>query len=420
MITLVWICLGLLAVLAAVQWLPVWAFAHMLRRGPAGTPGASYCPKTAVVLCLRGADPFLRECVRRLLDQEYPHYELVIIVDSREDPAWQVVHEVLQERRPAVPVRVQPLEQPHDTCALKCSALVQAVSSLDESFQVVALLDADTLPHRTWLRELVAPLGDRSVGVASGNRWYMPHRTNLGSLVRYVWNAAAVVQMYWNRFTWGGSVALRSEVFRCPELLDRWRRSVSSDTVIYNVVRRLGLRTAFVPTLLMVNRESCSLGQFYRWVTRQLVVGRLYHPGWPAVLAHGLGTTVVLLAAVALVPYAAWKGHGYSAGALAVGLLGYLLAMLAALAVLEYSVQRVVHLRGESCGWITPGVLASALFVLPLTQLAYAAALVAAMRLRKVAWRGVQYEIAADGRIHMVEYRPFQADVATDFENHSL
>ncbi len=420
MIVLAWICLALLAALVALQWPPIWAFASMLHRGSAPAPEVSYCPKTAVILCLRGADPFLHECLCRLLDQEYPNYELLIVVDSREDPAWQVVHEVLQQRRPAVPVRVEPLQEPFDTCALKCSALIQAVSSLDESFEVVALLDADTQPHRTWLSELVAPLADPAVGVTSGNRWYMPRQPNIGSLVRYVWNAGAVVQMYWNRFTWGGSVALRKEVFRCRELVERWRRSVSSDTVIYNVVRRLALRTKFVPTVLMVNRESCSLRQFYRWVQRQLVVGRLYHPGWPVVLSHGLGTTVVLLASIALLAYGAWHKQWLPAGILGTGLAGYLLAMLAALAVLERSVQRVVGMRGEPCGWITPRVLASAVFVLPLTQLVYAAALLAAMRLRTVAWRGVQYQIGPKRQVRMLEYRPFRTDKSAELDDHSL
>ena len=38
-------------------------------------------PKAAILLCLRGADPTLRTCLRRLLRQDYPDYELFVCVD---------------------------------------------------------------------------------------------------------------------------------------------------------------------------------------------------------------------------------------------------------------------------------------------------------------------------------------------------
>jgi cellulose synthase/poly-beta-1,6-N-acetylglucosamine synthase-like glycosyltransferase len=63
---------------------------------------------------------------------------------------------------------------------------------------VLAVIDADAVPHRWWLRDLVAPLSDPRVGVATGNRWYMPEHANWGSLVRYLWNVGAVVQVWFN------------------------------------------------------------------------------------------------------------------------------------------------------------------------------------------------------------------------------
>ena len=36
----------------------------------------------------------------------------------------------------------------------------------------------------------------------------------------------------------------------------------------------IGQRVAFVPSLMMVNREDCSMGVFFRWVKRQLLTAR--------------------------------------------------------------------------------------------------------------------------------------------------
>ena len=60
-----------------------------LRKGRAAPAADAACPKAVVVLCLRGRDPFLDQCVRALLDQDYPRYDVRIVVDGPDDPAWR-------------------------------------------------------------------------------------------------------------------------------------------------------------------------------------------------------------------------------------------------------------------------------------------------------------------------------------------
>ncbi|HEY4761846.1 MAG TPA: glycosyltransferase family 2 protein, partial [Thermoguttaceae bacterium] len=171
----------------------------------------SHSPRTAIVLCLRGRDPFLEKCLESLLKQDYPDYQLHVIIDNRQDPAWQVA-ESLAIRYGAERVCIEALDDRHSTCSLKCSAVTQSIGRLDDSFQVAALIDADTMPHRSWLRELTAPMADDHIGAATGNRWYMPEVSSWGALVRYLWNAAAVVQMYWYEIAWGGTLAVKRKV----------------------------------------------------------------------------------------------------------------------------------------------------------------------------------------------------------------
>jgi predicted ATP-grasp superfamily ATP-dependent carboligase len=376
---------------------------------PAGSQG--YCPKAAVVLCLRGDDPFLEACLEGLLHQDYPDYDVKIVVDQPTDPAWHKSHEVVA-RAAARNVQIEPLSERLETCSLKGSSLAQAVSRLDDSYRVVAFLDGDTIPHRTWLRELVAPLEDAGVGVASGNRWYVLGGPHWGTLVRYVWNCAAVVQMYWNRFTWGGSLALRAEIARHPDLIARWRSAVSTDTVILRVVRAEGFRTAFVPSLIMTNREGCRLRDFFVWVQRQLAVGRLYHSGWPAVLGHGFIATAVPVAAVGTV---AWKlaqrqwGQGL---AIAGASLAYWALMAAVVLLLEGAVRAVVRRRGEEIVWPDRWTVGRLLLALPLTQAAHAAALWKAAFLRTFQWRGVVYQVDGPWQVRLVEYHPYQPATA--------
>ena len=48
-------------------------------------------PRTTVLLCIRGLDPSLLHCLNGLLDQDYSNYDIRIIVDSADDPAWEII-----------------------------------------------------------------------------------------------------------------------------------------------------------------------------------------------------------------------------------------------------------------------------------------------------------------------------------------
>src|SRR4051794_14574103 len=249
------ISLTALAVTAA--WQAVWAgrFASLFGRGEVDGPRPDELPRAAVILAVRGADPSLADCLDGLLRQDYPHYDVHVVIDSPTDPGRAVVERVAGH---SPRVHVSYLD-PRPTCSLKLSALVQAVGALDDSVGAVALIDADVVPHPGWLRDLVAALAAPGVGAATGFRWYRPARCNPGSLVRYLWGVAACTQMYAFDIPWGGSLAFRAELFRAANLSEQWARAFCEDTAFYRVLHDRGLRLRFLPSVTMVNRESIDL-----------------------------------------------------------------------------------------------------------------------------------------------------------------
>jgi len=439
---LFWVLLAL----AAAQALLVPRFVWRLSRSRRIPAPDHQCPKASAILCLRGPDPFLASCLEGILDQDYPCYDVRIVVDSLDDPARQTVDEVLQRRgvehlcsglrkktgrsgdceaaeaagAGVQSIDVQPLTARRDSCSLKCSSLLQAIAGLDDSCQVVALLDADTVPHRTWLRELVAPLCDPRVGAATGNRWYMPSVLSWGSLVRYLWNAAAVVQMLWYHIPWGGTLALKTAVLREAGLLERWGRSFCEDTMLYRLLRQQGYQVAFVPSLVMINREGCGIPGFFGWVRRQLLTARLYHPAWPLVAGHGLGIFVGQLVALIMLIVALAQGDWTAAGWLAAGLGAYWGIMVVLIIALEWSVRHIPRARGEPSEWLSFRGIAWLGGAMLVTQAVYAAALLSATTVRTVSWRGVRYQIDAPFRIRLIDDRPFSADPTLSREAKSL
>ncbi|HEY2249633.1 MAG TPA: glycosyltransferase family 2 protein [Planctomycetaceae bacterium] len=361
-------------------------------------------PKVAVILSLRGADPYLGDCVRGLLQQNYSRYDVRIVVDSREDMAWDIVHQVIEDSG-ATHVRVRVLESRLTTCSLKSSALVQEISNLDDSYDVIAFLDADVIPYSNWLADLVAPFADPQIGATTGFRWYMPPTSaNYGTFVRYFWNVGAIVQMYVYRIAWGGSLAIKAQAFREADLLQKWTRTLYEDVLTYHALQEVGLKLEFVPAVTMVNRETIDFTSCCRFIRRQMLNVRLYHRAWPAVLSFGVATTVNLVATSSLCTNAVLHGDWYTAGWIATFATLYGCGMCTFWYILEILARRVIQDRGEP---VTPVRLRSFLAA-PLAQAVFFGCLVAAMARRRIEWRGVTYVLEGTN-VRMLEYRPYQA-----------
>jgi Glycosyltransferase like family 2 len=393
--------LGLPALFQAV-W--AWRFARLLGRWAAAPDREGHLPRTAVILSLRGADPSLADCLEGLLRQNYPCYDVWVVVDNRADPAWTVVQQVAAAGHPA-DLRVCLLEVPRQTCSLKLSAILQVIGELDDSYPVVALIDADVIPHRDWLRDLAGPLADPAVGATTGIRWFTPWEPGWGTAVRYLWGAAAATQMYAFHIPWGGSLAFRVDLLRDHGLLGQWERSLWEDTIIFRPLRDAGLELRFVPAATMITRESTDLGSCFRFIRRQLLNVRLYHPGWPAILAHGIASALGLASAVgmcaACLAAGRWEMAAWTGGAVT----AYVFGLGIALALLERRIHRLVERRGQTTVFLPVKVWPA----IPVTQVFYLACLASAALMRRVVWRGITYEVRGPCDVRMVAYHPYEA-----------
>jgi hypothetical protein len=131
----------------------------------------------------------LGACLKGLLAQNYPDYQLHIVIDSAEDPAQEAVAHVLAGAGPhAVRVHVETRRILGEACGAKMSAQRQVLMALDDAVTVVAFIDADCSPSPHWLRALVAPVADVRVGATTGFRWSAPLDTGWGTLVRHVFH----------------------------------------------------------------------------------------------------------------------------------------------------------------------------------------------------------------------------------------
>jgi cellulose synthase/poly-beta-1,6-N-acetylglucosamine synthase-like glycosyltransferase len=398
--------------LVVMQSVLVWGFVRALRGFDIPLVADDEAPRAVVILCLRGTDPFLKDCLMGLFNQDYPNYRVRLIVDSSDDPVHLVLSQIL-DGVGGVPFEIENLQEVSPNCSLKCNALRQVLATLDQECQIIAQLDADTIPHRTWLRELATALQADDVLVATGNRWYMPQKISLGSVVRYTWNAAAVVQMHCYKIPWGGTVAYKSRLVSDTDFLAKLGNAFCEDTMLHSQAALLGMRVAFVPSLMMINRENVSLGGFYRWVTRQLLNARLYHPAWPAVVLHGVVSTLAPLLVAIMFGAGLIAGNEWVAVISASAFLIWAGSMALAILPMELSVRAIVARRGDDAVWIRGLSLLKCVALMVVTQVVYPFALFSACFAKSTDWRGIDYEIKGPWQIRMKGYQPYDRSGVT-------
>lgn len=359
--------------------------------------------------CHCAADPFLERAIHSVLDQDYPQFELHIVIDSPDDPAWRIVRDVL-ERRPADNVFAVSLVDRQSTCSLLCSGLVQFVKTVQETADLIALCPADSVAPRNWLRTMARIMHGPNIGSSLGNRWYVPQSGELGTLVRYIWNAGGTVPMWVSQLPWGGTIAPRIKDILAADLCARWSRALCEDTCLVNVLQPMGLGLQFDPRLVIVNQEKLDFVSCYRFIRRQVLFARMYFAKPLHWLVVDVSTGLLSLSWITLL------GLGFVAGAkgqitlaaCAIGVaVGYAVGMCFELGMLEHAIRHLQRKQGIQLPRYSLLFWLKACVGIPFTQLVFTAALWQSRFMRQVTC-GVRYQIRTPYDVELLEYSPYR------------
>ena len=365
----------------------------------------------SVVVSVRGCDPSLRTSLAALLDQDYRQYDVHVVVDSRSDCAWNVVQEIKENSDPNFRLTVHEMRTPAKTCGLKCNALVQALENLDPKTRYLVLMDADVTPHKTWLQEVTAPLLDKEIGVVTGNQWFEPkHNASVGSWIRSIWNAGAIVPTAMFHNPWAGTFAMRMEDVARAKLSDVWKRSVVDDGPIRRVLKPLGLKIHFQPSLIMVNREECTFDYVNTYVTRMLTWSKLYEKTFINTVIHSLFANVLLLAAF-LLTFTATTAVMWLPALIALGAIVFKSITSAfGYTIVRAGVNQACRLRGEELDRLSVIETVRLSLLLPITIIVYGISCFRALVARQVKWREITYEVKSRSHVRMLQYTPMLAE----------
>ncbi|MEQ9406694.1 MAG: glycosyltransferase [Fuerstiella sp.] len=393
---------------------------HLRReRRRTNEPTPAVQPRAAIILALRGPDPRLRDTLRALSVQEYPDFHVHVVIDSEQDPVLKDVLEI-QESCEDGRIQLSVLRNPSKTCSLKCSSLIQAVHDLDTDVEILAFIDGDAVPHKTWLQELVLPLISGEADVAGGNRWYLPPHAGVGTMARYFWNAAYMTGMWAQGAPWAGTMAFHRNTADRIGLLQAWSTAMSVDATLHRCMKNHGLKFKLVGSLIMTNREEITVPEFHRWVTRQMAVIRYSASATVRMAEIQVGILLVLHMVLPVAAVAAFATGAINPGVAALsGLAGYWLVCSLRMILIERSMRATIQQRGETTEWLTPMNILLWYPSVIMVHYIIGTGVLRALQLKQVDWRGIRYQLSGNGVVAMADYKPYGAEWIHT-ENHSI
>jgi ceramide glucosyltransferase len=349
-----------------------------------------YLPCCAVLVPCKGTPLHAKRNLLAFARQDYPEYNVIYAVESECDPIVPLIRETIAESGRGTLV-VAGLSS---TCAQKVHNLLAALRHVG-SAEVIVFADSDIAPQTHWLRQVVLPLSDLKVSIATGFRWFQKRSGTWGEYAHRYTNmvtyALFASMTSWSGMgVWGGTMAMRKVDFDALDVASTWVDSVVDDMSLAQIAVRHRLKTVFVPACITPTDDTLhTFANYAEWFARQLLYMKAYQRNYWAV---GVFLAVVMVAVVALIPIAASgaqrTGTSFWAWGGGAGLLLFASEMLA---------MPVFALLGPVEDWPVFCLLA------PVLRLGQGVGFAKTLFTYTIHWSGVRYTFDGDGKVVRVE-----------------
>ena len=353
-------------------------------------PAPTYTPFVSIVAPCRGIDQGMCENLTALLEQDFPRYEVIFVTDSESDPSVGVIRDLIDGQKFRASAKLVIAPKAVDS-SQKVENIREGVLNADAESEAFVFADSDARHSETWLRYLVAPLQQQQTGASTGYRWFISDEPTFASELRSVWNASIASALgpdTASNFCWGGSMAIRRDVFERTGMLDRLKGTLSDDFTVTRAIKEAKLDIVFVPQAMAATVENCTFAQMLEFTNRQMKITRVYaQPLWILSFA-GAGLFIAVMATSLTIALAYPDGKFPSLFSIltlvVVSSLGFCKAWLRLEAMKMVLGKYRAQLDRQYWTQTTLWVLSPAVFLLNSFI---------ALISRRMTWRGIRYEL---------------------------
>jgi ceramide glucosyltransferase len=275
-------------------------------RQPRQAASAAFTPPVSILKPIRGIDPDAYENFSSFCRQDYPEYEILFCVSDREDPILPVI-ERLQREFPARRIQVffgSGRTAPNDKVA-KLARLVE-----EARYEYVVINDSDVRARPDYLRSVVEPLQDFSVGATTcfyasiGDETFTDGLQTVGMLSDFYAGVLVAWQLDGVKFALGPTIATTREHLAGFGGYAAIENRPADDLLVGRLIAEQGLEVRLLPYVVDTVADFQSLRDLVHKRLRWIVVMRHMRP-WGhlgLLLTQGLPWS---LAAIAVHPTAA-------------------------------------------------------------------------------------------------------------------
>ena len=345
---------------------------------------SNFTPFVTIIAPFRGTDQYIDENLDALARQNYPNFEMIFVVDDPQDPAVTYIEKKLG---PGSKLIIAPAAT---DSSQKVENLRAGVAAADKRSEVFAFVDSDVRVGSEWLRHLVEPLEVGEVGAATGYRWFISANPTFASELRAAWNASIASSLgpkTTSNFCWGGSMAIRRDIFEKIGMAEKWNGTLSDDFAVTRAMKKAGLPIVFVPGALTASLGDTSLPEMLEFTTRQMKITRVYAPELWLVSLFGSAIFVTVMVASVLIIFQPASSVSKITALITLGSVtafGFAKARSRLKAVRLALPEFEHHLDRQRLGQYTLWVLTPAVFLFNC---------IAALFSRRLTWRGTVYEL---------------------------
>ncbi len=392
---LYWAIAGVAIVQSLLLVLQTWEHRRFVRSSMQGWE--RHQPGGRVLLCApcKGRDLNLENNIRALLEQDYDDYEVSFIVESADDPACAVIRRAMAAH-PWMSARLIVAGRASDS-GQKVHNLRIGTARLSPRIEYLAFADSDARPRPEWLRMLISRLYRPHIGAMTGYRWLVPEENSAANKLLYSLNCnvMSLLGRDSHHLLWGGSWAIRREVFDKIGLHSAWKGTLSDDLIASRLLSQAKLQVRFEPACVVASPMDNSISEAISFSRRQYQLSYFYARDWWAFAAGSVVlSNLAWLGNLVLLTCGFLKGASWAWIPAAVISLLYLLAVYRGKMRQDLADLYFPHLRRT----LREAKRFDILFQ-PAISLIHGIIVLSAGFGRHISWRGISYRLATDGKI---------------------
>ncbi|HEY4933059.1 MAG TPA: glycosyltransferase [Terriglobales bacterium] len=267
--------------------------------------GNGFTPPVSILKPVRGLDPDAYENFASFCRQDYPEYEIVFCVGDRSDPVLPVIEKVIADF-PHQPIRVlfgSGREATNDKVA-KLARLSQ-----EAKYEILVINDSDVRAEPDYLRMVVAPLADPTVGavtcfyVSTDEKTLVQKLQTVGMYSDFYPGIVVAWQLDGVKFALGPTIATSRTRLAGFGGYEKIENRPADDLLVGRLIAEQGFEVKLIPYSVLTVADFQSLRDLFLKRLRWIVVMRHMRPWGHFGLIFTLGLPWSL-AAIAISPTA--------------------------------------------------------------------------------------------------------------------